>query len=65
MPKPLFFLDMSIEPAILAARAKVRGAAEGQVIAELNRSLQSVEPGASIDPSSCLRGPSQSVGGFV
>ena len=40
---------MSIDPAILAARADVRRAAEGAVISELNCSLHSLEPGASID----------------
>ena len=42
-------MEMSIDPAILAARAASRMAGEGAVIAELNRSLQSLEPGASID----------------
>ena len=40
---------MSIDPAILVARAASRMAGEGAVIAELNRSLESLEPGASID----------------
>ena len=40
---------MSLDPAILAARAASRMAGEGAVIAELHRSLESLEPGASID----------------
>ena len=40
---------MSSDPAMLAARAASHMAGEGAVIAELNRSLKSLEPGASID----------------
>ena len=40
---------MGLDPAILVARAASRMAGEGAVIAELNRSLESLEPGASID----------------
>ena len=43
------FVNVSIDPAILAARAASRMAGEGAVIAKLNRSLEALEPGASID----------------
>ena len=47
---------MSIDPAILAARAASRMAGEGAVIAELNRSLESLKPGVFIDLRPAFKG---------